>query len=209
MSVVNILDRVTAWAQKEICEGITFKLPPDGDPEMQPNAEEYAYEEVTPACFPLYVPTQEKLPPNVLSSIPSAVVRILNGEDDVPQNSGKMKMDICFSVWNPGTYGRDIFAPVDRAGEFHRLAGEEAAGKFDINPDGWRDVWNWVDRGLRALESTTNIDGIPLDRSVPITFGPLAEQEAIPDFYPVWFAWISFAVKYPLMRNDESLEQFL
>ncbi|MCB6992898.1 hypothetical protein LI177_05285 [bacterium 210820-DFI.6.37] len=209
MSVVNILDRVTDWAQKEICDGMKFKMPPDGDPELQPNAEDYKYEEATPTCFPLYIPTQEKLPPKVLSSIPSAVVRILKGEDSISKSSGKLKLDICFSVWNPGTYGKDIFIPTDGTGTFRELTDEEAAGKFYINAGGWRDAWNWVDRGLRALESNTNISGIPIDRETSIEFGPLAEQEAIPDFYPMWFAWISFAVKYPLMRNDESLERFL
>lgn len=210
MSVVNALDRVVSWTRREICEDTKLKLPPDGDREECPNAEEYDYREVTPACFPLFMPTKEKLPPSVLSSIPSVVVRILKGEDNVTKGAGRLNLDMCFSTWNPGVYGKDILIPSEeKPGTFKVLPDEEAMGRFEIYSNGWRDVWNWVDKALRALESTTNMDGVVIDRAVPITYGPLQEQEGIPEFYPLWFAWIGFAVKIPLMRHDSELERFL
>jgi hypothetical protein len=44
---------------------------------------------------------------------------------------------------------------------------------------------------------------------VPVKYGPLTEQEAIPDFYPFWFTWVTFQLIYPLQRNDENIQQFL
>ena len=210
MSIVNIIDTVTEWARVNICDGTRLKMPPDGDGDACPNAEQYDYREITPACFSLYMPTQEKLPPGVLSPIPSVVVRVLSGEDNLTENSGSLKMDMCFSTWNPGTYGKDILIPAkDHPGEMSLLPEEEAAGKFEIYTNGWRDVWNWVDKALRALESTTTLNGVIVDRTVPVTYGPLAEQEGIPDLYPLWFAWVAFSVVFPLNRYDAEVEQFL
>ena len=55
----------------------------------------------------------------------------------------------------------------------------------------------------------TNIDGLVIDRSVPVKFGPFTEQESIPDFYPFWFAWVSFSVSYPITRNIRDIENLL
>ena len=48
-----------------------------------------------------------------------------------------------------------------------------------------------------------------IDRSQHIKYGPLTEQESIPDFYPFWFAWVSFKINYPLVRNVEDFHKFL
>ena len=66
-----------------------------------------------------------------------------------------------------------------------------------------------VDIALREVESVTNIDGLVIDRSVPVKFGPFTEQESIPDFYPFWFAWVSFSVSYPITRNIRDIENLL
>ena len=66
-----------------------------------------------------------------------------------------------------------------------------------------------ADIAIREIESVTHIDGLVIDRSVPVKFGPLTEQEAIPDYYPFWFAWVSFALQYPLSRNVEDLSKYL
>ena len=66
-----------------------------------------------------------------------------------------------------------------------------------------------MDIALREIESRTNIAGYEIDRSTPVKFGPLTEQEAIPDFYPFWYAWISFTLTYPLRRNNPSVETLL
>lgn len=200
MSVVHIIDTLTKWAKQNVCKCIKLKMPP---PNTDPNDDGYAYEEVTPTAFGMYVPTEEKLPPNVHSQYPSLCVRFMTGENDLSTHSGYIDIQFCFSAWDPGLHGKDIFHP-NGDGSFSRQDGD-----FERNGDGWRDVWNFVDIALRAIESTTQIEGYTIDQNTPVKFGPLTEQEAIADFYPFWYAWLSFRVNYPLMRNNEDDEKYL
>lgn len=209
MSIVNIIDKVTEWAAEEICAPMQLKCPPD-DAENDANDGAYEYKLITPACFSLYVPSKEKLPPSILSPVPSVVIRVLEGEDSLSGKTGKLKLDMVFSTWDTGTHGRDVLLPVEgKSGTFVKLPDDETAAYFTRNADGWRDAWNWVDVALRALESTTNIAGYEIDKATPIKYGPITEQEAIPDFYPFWFAWVSFAVNYPIVRNMRQYEELL
>ena len=97
----------------------------------------------------------------------------------------------------------------DNPKKAHQWTGEEADAYFKRNGDGWRDAWNFVDIALREIESRTEIAGFAIDRSVPVKFGPLTEQEAIPDYYPFWFSWVSFTLSYPLRRNIRNIESLL
>jgi len=110
---------------------------------------------------------------------------------------GTLGIQLLLSVWNPGTYGADI------------INGKPAEKQFERNGDGWRDVWNFTDIAVQAVESTTNIAGYKINRSVPVKFGPLTEQDAITDYYPFWFTWVTFQLTYPLMRNIDDVQEFL
>lgn len=201
MSVVHVIDTVTKWTRENVCERIKLKVPPEN---TDPNDEGYEYELATPAAFAMYVPSSEKLPPNIHAPFPSVCVRFLTGQDSQDKGSGAIDLQLCFSAWDPGLHNRDLFLP-NGDGSF-RVSGNET---FQRNGDGWRDAWNFVDIALREIESTTNIDGYLIDRSTPVKFGPLTEQEEIADLYPFWFAWVSFRVNYPLRRNIEDFQKFL
>lgn len=203
MSVAHLIDTVTEWARLNICDHIKLKMPPAN---TEANDADYDYKEVNPAAFPMYVPTSEKLPPNVHSPFPSLCVRFFAGEDTMATNKGAVDLQLCFSAWNPGTHGEEIFLP---KGDGTFTKGGAVPYDFSRDANGWRDVWNFVDIALRAVESTTRIGDYAVDHSTPIKFGPLTEQEAIPDFYPFWFAWVTFRVTYPLRRNNEDLQNFL
>lgn len=204
MSVVHLIDTVTAWARQNISEQVRLKMPPEN---VEANDAGYDYKLVTPATFALYTSTSDKLPPRVQSPFPSLCVRILSGEDDLASGSGTAEVQFCFSAWDPGLHDQDYFWPVkDQPGVWHQGNGSE---DFTRGGEGWRDAWNFVDVALRALESVTEIGGYTIDRSQPIKYGPLTEQESIPDFYPFWFAWASFKITYPLVRNVEDYQKFL
>lgn len=206
MSVVGVIDKVTTWVQENICNQIKLKRPPD-DLEAPTDAG-YEYELVIPQAFSMYVPTSEKLPPNIRSPFPSVCVRFTAGEDNTAAGNGFLDMQLCFATWDTGIHGEDILVP-NGDSTFRRWTGEEADAFFKRTGGGWRDAWNFVDISLRAIESVTHIDGLAIDRATPIKFGPLTEQESIPELYPTWFAWISFRVTYPLVRNNEELQIFL
>lgn len=206
MSIVHLLDTITEWARVNICEQITLKQPP-ADLEA-PVDGEYEYKRVHPAAFAMYVPTAEKNPPNFHAPYPSLCVRFMQGQDEAASGNGIVDVQFCFSAWNPGTHGPDVLHPVfDKM--YQVWGGEQANAYFQSNGEGWRDVWNFADVALRAVESVTHIGNYKIDRATPIKFGPLTEQEAIPDYYPYWFAWISFRVNYPLRRNISSIQNLL
>lgn len=203
MSVVHLIDTLTEWARQNICGQIKLKQPPQN---TEPNDSGYSYEEVTPVAFSMYVPSSEKLPPGIHSPFPSLCVRFVKGADMLADGEGGINIQFCFSAWDPGIHGQDIFHPQED-GSFTRQGPVYA--EYERNADGWRDVWNFVDIALRAVESATNIGGYVIDKKTPVEFGPLVEQEAVADYYPLWFAWITFRATYPLRRYNKSVEQFL
>lgn len=219
-TLTNIVDRVTKWADENICQKVLLKVPPNDSAESDdkqdnesekneksPTGAGYPYQEVHPACFPLFVPTGDKLPPKVNAPIPSMCIRIIDGEDGT--RMGSINLEMCFSVWNPGTHGRDILKPTEKPMHYEEWEGSEAEAYFNRSASGWRDVWNWIDTALRELESTISIDGLQIDREKGIKYGPLKEDEGIPDYYPFWFAYISFSLKRPIVRNVKQYENFL
>lgn len=201
MTVVTALDIITAWVQDNICSKILLKVPPDDD--TAPEDAGYEYKRVTPTAFALYVPTKDKLPLNTYP-YPSICVRLLEGQDELAAGNRNISVQMMFSTWDPGKHGQDELYP---KGDGWYSVGE--GGKFERNGGGWRDAWNMVDIALREIESVTNIGGVAIDRSVPLKFGPLTEQEAIPDFYPFWFAWVSFSITSPITRNLRDIENLL
>lgn len=206
MSVVQILDDVTTWARENICSKVALKMPP-ADDSAAVDAD-YTYKLVTPAAFTLYVPTKDKLPPKVPSPIPSLCVRFIEGREGLAAEGGDITIQFAFSTWDVGLHGEDIYkAQAD--GSFARWSGEEAAAYFSRASDGWRDAWNFVDTALRAIESTTGIAGCYLDRQSPIEYGPLSDQEGIPDYYPYWFCWVNFTLRYPITRNTDDINTYL
>lgn len=184
MSIVKVLDDVTEWARQNICSQITLKVPPKG---TEPNDHDYVYQTANPVAFTMYVPTEDKLPKDIPSAFPSLCVRFIEGENDLANNKNTIGIHFLLSVWSPGKYGAE----------------------FERNGEGWRDVWNFTDIAVRALEASAHISGYEIDRSVPIKFGPLTEQEAIPDFYPFWFTWVTFQLTHPLKRNIDNIQEFL
>lgn len=205
-TVVTALDSVTAWVQGNICEKIRLKKPP-----IDENAATdagYEYELITPHAFPFFVPTQDKIRLPAVAPIPSVCVRVADGSFDLTKSRQNISFDLCFSTWSTGTHGKDIFKPIDRM-TYARWTGKDADAFFEKNGDGWRDAWNMVDIALREIRSTTNIGGLAVDRSVPVTFSPLKEQEAIPDYYPFWFAVLTFSTVDDMRVNIDDVQNFL
>ena len=197
MSVVHIIDTLTQWAKSNICSQIKLKVPPSNDAAVDAG---YDYKLVTPTAFSMYVPTSDKLPPSILSPFPSLCVSFVNGEDETANGKGFLNVQFLFSAWDPGLHSKDWLIPTQN-NTWKCWECEEAENYFQRTADGWRDAWNFVDIALRKLESTTNIEGFVIDRTTPIKFGPLNEQEAVPELYAAWFAWLTFRVTYPLTQR--------
>ena len=86
---------------------------------------------------------------------------------------------------------------------------EAAASYFVKNGEGWRDAWNFVDTALRLIENAEYLGDLRVIKEKGITFGPVTEQAAVPDFYPYWFAWAEFSIEETLTRNPKSYQHLL
>ena len=206
MSVVHMIDTITEWAKVNVCDVVKLKQPPaDAD---APDDAGYRYTLVNPAVFPMYIPKQEQLPPPIHSPYPALCVSVLTGQDDLASNGGYTNLQFCFCAWDPGIHGKDLFF-ANGDSTYRQWSGEKAEAYYRRISGGWRDAWNFADVALRALESVTHIGGYVIDRATPVKYGPLTVQDAIEDFYPMWYAWLSFRVTYPLVRNVADYQNFL
>ena len=110
----------------------------------------------------------------------------------------------------PATTRPDIFKPKgDGSGTYIQQYNEAAASYFVKNGEGWRDAWNFVDTALRLIENAEYLGDLRVIRRGSSPFGPVTEQDAVPDFYPYWFAWAEFSVEETLTRNPKSYQHLL
>lgn len=191
MSIVKTIDTITEWARENICKGILLKCPPEND---RANDSEYDYTLIEPACFSVFVPSKDKVPPTVKSPMPSLCVQPATGKRDRGAPQGSLEVEFWFSTWSPGTYGKDLFY-MNEDGSFRQ--GDEDSFVRDV--DGWRDAWNWVDLALNQLESSPSLDGVVI--SPEIEFGPYAEDKGISNMYPFYFAYVRFTAQPTIDRD--------
>lgn len=205
MSIVNSIETVRGWLNTEVCPLVKLKLPDDNATDAS-----YTYKLVNPAAFSLFVPSKDRTPPNIAAPIPSVCVQLSQGEDDLIEHTRGIKIRLCFSAWDPGYHGPDIFTPQGSSnGAYIQQYNSEAAASFQKNGEGWRDAWNFVDTALRMIENAEYIGDLRVIKELGITFGPVAEQDAVPDFYPYWFAWAEFSVEETLTRHAKNYDHLL
>lgn len=146
MSIVHIIDSVTDWARENICAKIRLKAPPEDADDPMDEAAAPDYKLVQPAAFSMFVPTREKLPPGILSPIPSVCVRIDDGGDELANGRGSANIIMMFSAYDPGTHGADLYVPVPgQPGLFKRNTGPEA------------DIFTILNTPMRMLSMHTSL----------------------------------------------------
>ena len=182
MTVINILAEVRNWLENEICENFSFKKDPGKENPIDAN---YNYELVKPYAFLFYPPFDEKFP--------SVTVQFGNGVQSKLEQSGELKLRFLFATWNPGLHYK-----------------KNEAQDFKLNTEGWRDVWNFIDYTLIKLTNTNSISPkIRIKHEDKISFGPMAENETIPNYYPYWCAWIEFTVQYGVNSTNEDISNLI
>lgn len=207
MTTTAIIDSVVDWAQRAICDNILLKLPDD-----DANDENYPGERINPAAFPMFVPAKDRLAPHVAAPIPSLCVQIKEGKDKLTDGKRTLKMRFSLATWNPGEHGTEIMVPQEDATKigghtYRRHSDPEAVAQYSRNMDGWRDLWNFADKTLQALEGTEFIAGLRLvkEGDEGITYGPFTEEGAIWDYYPYWFLWIDFALECGTVHKEPEI----
>lgn len=211
MTIVQSIQTVTEWMNRNVCKGLLLKLPDD-----EQNGAGYKTEEVEPTAFAMYQPGKDKLPPNVRAPFPSVVVQLLEGTDTPGSATGTMKLQLSFTTWNPGTHAGEerssekVLAAYGDVDIGVHLGDPPEEPKFTRSPDGWKDVWNFVDRTLQKLEAVDYFeDAVRIVKESPITFGQFQQEGQISDLYPYWGAWVIFTIERSIPRKGLDVQNFL
>ncbi len=185
MTIVSNLDAIKKWLEDNVCQYIKFKKPDDDNP-----LDGYNYELVTPAVFVQYLPSKNF--PNTAPPAPSICIQLEGGSDDIISRNGELNIRLGFSIWNPGMY-KNINEKLN----------------LNLNVEGWRDPWNFIDLALEKIENSEYIGGLRLIKENGINFAAISEQTNIPQFFPYWYAEIKFTLERSIVRTKESYRHLL
>lgn len=197
MAITSNLDKIVNWFKTDVCPHIQLKIPDD-----YKNDGGYGVQLTTPAAFAMYVPTKDKKAPDVEAPIPSICAQILKGKDSPDKHIGRITIQLALAAWNPGEHGGERLNSVEN----HNALGgntytKEQSEEFERSYEGWRDVWNFTDMVIAALENTEYIADMRLVKENDIEYGPFTEDGAIMNYYPYWFSWVQFTLEYGLARK--------
>ena len=155
MTVVDSLMAIAEWLNENPCKRFEFKVPPED--QRKPINDDYEYKRVHPHAFPVYIPTKDMLPPNIISNMPSLCVQLVQGEDDNALLQRELRINIGISCWNPGIHAGDMY--------YSKNMEPTEQVKYKNGYDGWMDAWNFVDDILRRLGSINNIGNLEILKS--------------------------------------------
>ena len=209
MTITQSIEKVTDWLNSTVCPKIKLKLPDDNQ-----NGTGYKVETVNPMAFAMYQPGKDKLPPGVIAPFPSVVVQLLEGSDDLTAKSGRMKLQLSFTAWNPGNHAGELTRAIsttagDDNGLNVQLESVASAKSFERNAEGWKDVWNFVECALREIENAEYMNGLRVVKELPITYGQFQQEGQISDLYPYWGAWAIFTIERGLVRTGAAYAEYL
>lgn len=197
MTIVAMVDAIVKWLNDEVCPEIRMKRPP-GDREQ--GGIDYAYELVNPVAYPMYVPTKDRLPPGA-HSFPSVCVIVKEGKDTMDKDR-VLDVSLSLGAWNPGVHPGDWLDGTDGQESEHK-------GSYLNLAEGWRDLWNFADAVIAALESRMYLNGVEIMKNEPVVYGPYTEDGAIIPTYPYWFAHVDFKARTTLIRNNIDSMEYL
>lgn len=168
-TVLNNLEVIADWLRKEICPNLAYKKPDD-----EKNDSTYGYKTVHPDVHIMYIPTKDILPESKHAA-PSILVQYDSNRTLSKESKGLINIRLGFSIWNPGLHTPE---------------------KYERNADGFKDVLNFVQYVEDKLIKEELIGPIRIRLEDGIESGPLKDQGVIADFYPYWFAYLTFTGEF-------------
>ncbi|MGN0015511.1 MAG: hypothetical protein ACI37T_08860 [Candidatus Gastranaerophilaceae bacterium] len=178
---IEVLESIQAWLKDNVCSEFKFKKPDDEN-----TANGYNYELVSPEVFLMFPPTKDVNGNKPV--VPSITVQFDERSDALIKGKNTMHIRLNFATWDPGLHTGD---------------------GFQRNIEGWRDVLNFVEATLRGLENAEFINDIRIVKELEIKNGPITEQDAIINFYPYWFSYISFYCEFRAISTKEKYSELL
>ena len=185
-----MVESVAKWVTDQISPQVLLKCPDDNNVE-----ETWTYHQVHPSVLAMFVPTKDKVGPSMVPTIPSICVDLLDGDDRPFDMNGTSTIRLNISAWNPGTHGTELWEP-QTDGSFVRSNAQDAMDVFTRNAEGWKDVWNVVDRIRGELRNAVSIGDLRIKLEDGISYGPFLQEDAVSFDYPYWYAWVKFGVEY-------------
>ena len=201
MTITAIVETVTSWVQDNVCNKLKLKAAPENGEAVD---EGYEYKLVTPTAFPLFIPTADRKPKTCPATIHCCCVQILEVEDTPPKHSRAVKLRLCVATWSPGEHGRDNYV-LDGSGGYR----QSDATTFTKSESGWRDAWNFADVAIAELEKASTVGGLRAATELGIKFGPFTEQNAVPNLWPFWYAWVEFWIDAAVSRTSPDYSEYL
>lgn len=194
MTTREIILGITDWLNNEVCPKIQLKVPDDLDNTLKPRM-------ASPTAFPLFVPSAQELPPQVVAPVPSMCVQLMKGNDNLNDGTRILDIRVSFSTWSPGIHtGLEYILKIENEGYVGGYT-QEDENTYERSMDGWIDLYNMQDLLLQSVEGTGIIAGCKLDRSKEIEYGPFTQNGEIQNFYPYWHGWLRFFVKSGLVKK--------
>lgn len=193
MLLVETVERLTAWIQKHVCNEIRFKMPDTA-------------EEIHPAAFAFFAPGKEMLPPDIPAPVPSCVVQIMAGTDTPKKGSREMDVRVSLCTWNPGVHEKELYQAYPDAsspmGWKFRYANPQESQAFQMDLDGWKDVYTFADLLISKLEQAGTLGPIRIKIEDGIEFGPFQTDGQLWDQYPFWSCFITFKIEVSNVVNS-------
>ena len=187
MTIVQCIEKIAEWLNKNVCPKIKLKRPNDEE-----QGDTYSYEEVNPTAFPMLLPGNDKLAAGTDMQFPSILVQLLEGAQDLTKSNDRMNLQLSFVVWNPGA---------------HSI--ESETGKFQRSADGWKDVWSFLDRTLAEIENAEYLDGLRFVKEAGVKYGQYTKDGQIADTYPYFYAWATITIERGLNRTGAAYSEHL
>lgn len=163
------LELIADWLKENVCPYLQYKRPNDDN-----NDGTYNYQLINPDVHIMYIPPKDILPEKKYAA-PSILVQYDNNKNFPKERNGLINIRLGFSIWNPGLHAQD---------------------KYERNAEGYRDVLNFVQYVEDALIKEELIGPIRIRLEDGIETGPIKEQGVIADFYPYWFAYLTFTGEF-------------
>ena len=186
MTIVQTIETMTQWLNKNVCPKVVLKEPSDENAGTG-----YKLKRVSPTAFSMFIPTKDKLPSKIKNIAPSITVQLVEGNHNFPGQDGRYKLQLTCIAWNPGT------------------TKSEGAAEFERTTEGWKDVWELIDRIIAEVENVEYMDGLRLVKELGVTFGQFSEDGQISDFYPYFMGYIIFTVENSIPRSQKTIGKFL
>lgn len=164
-TITATVDDLVSFVQTEIAPLLEFNVPPMGG----------AVEGATitrdhPSVYPFYIPAEERLADGQHQS-PSIAVQVNDGTDEL-RESRVLNVRLVLMIWAPGEWDDD--------------------GTFTRTMNGWRDLFNGLDKIVKAIETAGTVAECMVDIDSGIRYGFLDIDGEIPDLYPFWFGKVDF-----------------